>query len=130
MYSISTERHRAEVRRATNDEKLTTISDRYDPEIVFIFVQFFYLCVRGIELHKSHYFSCSICGPDVSSEWQIEGRRLVPLMPRLVPQTAFTLTANSAANIQAEKNAALPIPSVTGNKECTCCCYCTGYEIN
>ncbi len=59
----------------------------------------------------------SACGPDVSSEWQIEGRRLVPLMPRLVPQTAFTLTANNAANIQAEKNAALPPPTATGNKE-------------
>ena len=54
----------------------------------------------------------------MSSEWQIEGRRLVPLMPRLVPQTAFTLTANNAANIQAEMNANLPIPAHTGNKEC------------
>lgn len=34
-------------------------------------------------------------------------------MPRLVPQTAFTSTADRAANKQAEKNAALPQPSQT-----------------
>ncbi|XP_064615204.1 BRCA2-interacting transcriptional repressor EMSY-like [Liolophura sinensis] len=84
--SISTERHRAEVRRAVNDEKLCTIAD-------------------------------NTFGPDTSSEWLIEGRRLVPLMPRLVPQTAFTLTANQAANMQAELNASLPTPSETGNKD-------------
>ncbi|XP_013393240.1 BRCA2-interacting transcriptional repressor EMSY [Lingula anatina] len=84
--SISTERHRAEVRRAVNDEKLTTIAD----------------CMSG---------------PNVSSEWLVEGRRLVPLMPRLVPQTAFTLAANHAAQVQAEKNAMMPLPSVTGNKD-------------
>ena len=59
----------------------------------------------------------SVSGSDVSSEWSIEGRRLVPLMPRLVPQTAFTVTANSAANAQAEKNLSLPPPSQTGNKD-------------
>ena len=48
------------------------------------------------------------------AEWLIEGRRLVPLMPRLVPQTAFTPTANAAANAQAEKNVALPSPATTG----------------
>ncbi|XP_060078730.1 BRCA2-interacting transcriptional repressor EMSY-like [Ylistrum balloti] len=84
--SISTERHRAEVRRAINDEKLSTIAD-------------------------------SMAGPNTESEWLIEGRRLIPLMPRLVPQTAFTVTANHAANIQAEKNASMPSPSHTGNKE-------------
>ncbi|OWF47165.1 BRCA2-interacting transcriptional repressor EMSY-like [Mizuhopecten yessoensis] len=84
--SISTERHRAEVRRAINDEKLSTIAD-------------------------------SMAGPNTESEWLIEGRRLIPLMPRLVPQTAFTVTANHAANIQAEKNASMPSPSHTGNKD-------------
>ena len=53
-------------------------------------------------------------GSNVSSEWLIEGRRLVPLMPRLVPQTAFTATANAAANAQAEKNTSLPVPTQTG----------------
>nr|XP_011431725.2 BRCA2-interacting transcriptional repressor EMSY isoform X3 [Crassostrea gigas] len=84
--SISTERHRAEVRRAVNDEKLATIADH-------------------------------MCGPSTDAEWMIEGRRLIPLMPRLVPQTAFTVTANQMANLQAEKNAAMPSPSRTGSKE-------------
>ena len=52
-----------------------------------------------------------------TQEWLIEGRRLVPLMPRLVPQTAFTVTANQVANMQAEKNAALPSPSQTGIRD-------------
>ncbi|KAH3805994.1 BRCA2-interacting transcriptional repressor EMSY-like isoform X5 [Dreissena polymorpha] len=84
--SISTERHRAEVRRAVNDEKLATIADNMSPS-------------------------------NSTQEWLIEGRRLVPLMPRLVPQTAFTVTANQVANIQAEKNASLPSPSNTGLRE-------------
>lgn len=56
-------------------------------------------------------------GPNSNTEWLIEGRRLVPLMPRLVPQTAFTATANNAANMQAEKNLNLPPPAQTGNRE-------------
>ncbi|KAH9514629.1 hypothetical protein Btru_023128 [Bulinus truncatus] len=84
--SISTERHRAEVRRAINDEKLATIAD-------------------------------NIAGSMSTAEWTIEGRRLVPLMPRLVPQTAFTATANQAASAMMEKNASLPPPSQTANKD-------------
>ncbi|ELT92779.1 hypothetical protein CAPTEDRAFT_228047 [Capitella teleta] len=86
MLSISTERHRAEVRRATNDERLATVA------------------------HK-------LAGPESSSEWEVEGRRLVPLLPRLVPQTAFTSTANSAAIQQSERNSALPLPAQTANRE-------------
>lgn len=86
ILSISTERHRAEVRRAVNDEKLATIADNMSPS-------------------------------NTTQEWLIEGRRLVPLMPRLVPQTAFTVTANQVANMQAEKNASLPSPSQTGIRE-------------
>lgn len=47
----------------------------------------------------------------------VEGRRLVPLMPRLVPQTTFTATANQAASAMMEKNASLPPPSQTWNKD-------------
>ncbi|XP_023695976.2 BRCA2-interacting transcriptional repressor EMSY isoform X1 [Paramormyrops kingsleyae] len=90
VLSISTERHRAEVRRAVNDERLTTIA-----------------------YHMS--------GPNSSSEWSIEGRRLVPLMPRLVPQTAFTVTANAVANAAAHQNASLLLPTETGNKEVVVC---------
>ncbi|BFZ06169.1 hypothetical protein BsWGS_09208 [Bradybaena similaris] len=86
MLSISTERHRAEVRRAINDEKLATIAD-------------------------------NIAGTISAAEWMIEGRRLVPLMPRLVPQTTFTATANQAASAMMEKNASLPPPSQTWNKD-------------
>jgi hypothetical protein len=83
--SISTERHRAEVRRAVNDEKLTTVAD-------------------------------TLSLSNISSEWLIEGRRLIPLMPRLVPQTAFTGLANNAATMQLEKNASMPTPGSTGCK--------------
>uniref|UniRef100_A0A8C3DY13 BRCA2-interacting transcriptional repressor EMSY n=1 Tax=Corvus moneduloides TaxID=1196302 RepID=A0A8C3DY13_CORMO len=95
VLSISTERHRAEVRRAVNDERLTTI----------------------LSLYTMHIMS----GPNSSSEWSIEGRRLVPLMPRLVPQTAFTVTANAVANAAVQHNASLPIPAETGNKEGVSC---------
>lgn len=56
-------------------------------------------------------------GPNSSSEWSIEGRRLVPLMPRLVPQTAFTVTANAVASATAHQNSSLLPPTETGNKE-------------
>ena len=56
-------------------------------------------------------------GPNSSSEWSIEGRRLVPLMPRLVPQTAFTVTSNAVANAAVQHNASLPVPAETGSKE-------------
>ncbi|XP_073938705.1 BRCA2-interacting transcriptional repressor EMSY isoform X10 [Castor canadensis] len=90
VLSISTERHRAEVRRAVNDERLTTIAH-------------------------------NMSGPNSSSEWSIEGRRLVPLMPRLVPQTAFTVTANAVANAAVQHNASLPVPAETGGKEGVSC---------
>ncbi|ESP04962.1 hypothetical protein LOTGIDRAFT_109747 [Lottia gigantea] len=86
ILSISTERHRAEVRRAVNDEKFATIAH-------------------------------NISGANTTSEWLIEGRRLIPLMPRLVPQTAFTDAANRVANAQAEKNAMLPAPKNTAGRD-------------
>uniref|UniRef100_A0A663LKX1 BRCA2-interacting transcriptional repressor EMSY n=1 Tax=Athene cunicularia TaxID=194338 RepID=A0A663LKX1_ATHCN len=100
VLSISTERHRAEVRRAVNDERLTTIAHKILIECAFLF---------------------SMSGPNSSSEWSIEGRRLVPLMPRLVPQTAFTVTANAVANAAVQHNASLPVPAETGNKEGVSC---------
>ncbi|XP_061754886.1 BRCA2-interacting transcriptional repressor EMSY isoform X3 [Nerophis ophidion] len=90
ILGISTERHRAEVRRAVNDERLCTIAYH-------------------------------MAGPNSSSEWSIEGRRLVPLMPRLVPQTAFTVTANAVASATANLNASLLLPAETGNKEVVVC---------
>ncbi|XP_077449175.1 BRCA2-interacting transcriptional repressor EMSY [Stigmatopora argus] len=90
ILGISTERHRAEVRRAVNDERLCTIAYH-------------------------------MAGQNSSSEWSIEGRRLVPLMPRLVPQTAFTATANAVAGATATHNASLLMPAETGNKEVVVC---------
>lgn len=50
-------------------------------------------------------------GPGTSTEWGIEGCRLVSLMPRLVPQTVFTAKATAAANQASENNQKLPIKS-------------------
>ncbi|XP_071040182.1 BRCA2-interacting transcriptional repressor EMSY isoform X4 [Parasteatoda tepidariorum] len=86
VLSISMERHRAEIRRAVNDEHLNTVAER-------------------------------LYGANTSAEWSIEGRRVVPLMQRLAPQTVFTDIANSAANAQATKNASLPLPGRTGLRE-------------
>ncbi|XP_017791446.1 PREDICTED: BRCA2-interacting transcriptional repressor EMSY [Habropoda laboriosa] len=61
---ISNERHRAEVRRAVNDEKLATIAEQ-------------------------------LSGPNTGTDWSIEGRRAIPLLPRLKARTAFTTLANS-----------------------------------
>ncbi|XP_054167439.1 BRCA2-interacting transcriptional repressor EMSY-like isoform X2 [Oppia nitens] len=85
LLSISLERHRAEIRRAVNDEKLNTIA---------------------------HHMS----GANTSTEWTIEGRRLIPLLPRLVPQTAFTGVANSVANEHLSRNQNILHPSETGMK--------------
>ncbi|XP_051903580.1 BRCA2-interacting transcriptional repressor EMSY [Hippocampus zosterae] len=90
ILGISTERHRAEVRRAVNDERLCTVAYH-------------------------------MAGQNSSSEWSIEGRRLVPLMPRLVPQTAFTATANAVASAAATHNASMLLPAETGNKEVVVC---------
>ncbi|XP_021512223.1 BRCA2-interacting transcriptional repressor EMSY isoform X8 [Meriones unguiculatus] len=100
VLSISTERHRAEVRRAVNDERLTTIAHK-----------------MNLSLYLGERPSYSMSGPNSSSEWSIEGRRLVPLMPRLVPQTAFTVTANAVANAAVQHNASLPVPAETASKE-------------
>ena len=48
-------------------------------------------------------------GPGTSTEWAMEGRRLVSLMQRLVPQTVFTAKASAAANLAVEKNKQLPV---------------------
>uniref|UniRef100_A0A8C6I749 BRCA2-interacting transcriptional repressor EMSY n=1 Tax=Mus spicilegus TaxID=10103 RepID=A0A8C6I749_MUSSI len=104
VLSISTERHRAEVRRAVNDERLTTIAHK-----------------MNLSLYLGERPSYSMSGPNSSSEWSIEGRRLVPLMPRLVPQTAFTVTANAVANAAVQHNASLPVPAETASKDGISC---------
>lgn len=79
--SISIERHAAQVRRATNDETLTSLA-----------------CdVNGI----SH--------EDASREWKSEGRRLIPLLPRTSPRTMLQEVASEAASKQQEINSRLPL---------------------
>jgi hypothetical protein len=50
-------------------------------------------------------------GSNTGTEWAIEGRRLVPLLPRLVPQTAFTAIADKVANMVMTEGAKLPLPT-------------------
>ncbi|XP_026672761.1 BRCA2-interacting transcriptional repressor EMSY [Ceratina calcarata] len=70
---ISNERHRAEVRRAVNDEKLATIAEQ-------------------------------LSGPNTGTDWSIEGRRTIPLLPRLKGRSAFTTLANSLSLTTAVAN--------------------------
>ena len=53
----------------------------------------------------------SIYGAGSCAEWAAEGRRLVPLMPRLVPQTVFSASATAAANSAAAANAKVLVSS-------------------
>ncbi|KAK0083249.1 hypothetical protein PV325_009081 [Microctonus aethiopoides] len=70
---ITNERHRAEVRRAVNDEKLSLIAEKLN-------------------------------GPNTWTDWAIEGRRTIPLLPRLKSHTAFTGLANSLSLVLAAAN--------------------------
>ncbi|CAL1688588.1 unnamed protein product [Lasius platythorax] len=70
---ISNERHRAEIRRAVNDEKLATIAEQLN-------------------------------GPNTGTDWTIEGRRTIPLLPRLKARSVFTTLANSLSLTTAAAN--------------------------
>lgn len=75
------------------------------------FTPFLYLDRLGLRRLTSStvnvFLFHSVCGSDACIEWESEGRRVVPLMPRLVPQTVFTGTATAAANHAASVNAAI-----------------------
>ncbi|XP_012267780.2 BRCA2-interacting transcriptional repressor EMSY isoform X2 [Athalia rosae] len=77
---ISNERHRAEVRRAVNDEKLSTIAEQLN-------------------------------GPNTGTDWAIEGRRIIPLLPRLNPRNVFTSLANSLSLATSVANTKMPSTS-------------------
>lgn len=70
---ISNDRHRAEIRRAVNDEKLSEIADK-------------------------------LYGPNTWTDWAIEGRRTIPLIPRTKAHTAFIELANSLSIVIATAN--------------------------
>ncbi|XP_033229158.1 BRCA2-interacting transcriptional repressor EMSY isoform X2 [Belonocnema kinseyi] len=74
---ISNERHRAEIRRAVNDDKLTTVAEQ-------------------------------LSGPNTGTDWATEGRRIVPLLPRLKGRTAFTALANTLSLVTAIANKQQP----------------------
>lgn len=72
LMKISPERHKAEIRRAVNDEKLSEIADK----------------TSGVV--------------DTEWAWALEGRRVVPLMPRLVQPTPFTSLATTVSKAVAQ----------------------------
>lgn len=82
VFSITLERHRAEIRKAVNDEKLNTIAE-------------------------------TLAGPNTGVEWAVEGRRLIPLMPRVPPQTAYTALATRMAMLYYGINEKVPHPATT-----------------
>ncbi|KAG5876868.1 BRCA2-interacting transcriptional repressor EMSY [Gonioctena quinquepunctata] len=86
VLNITQERHKAEVRRAINDEKLNTIA-----------------------YHVTGH-------TESLDEWAQEGRRLVPLLPRTAPQTVFSAVADEAAEHASQCNTHLPSPFNTERK--------------
>ncbi|EZA58012.1 Protein EMSY [Ooceraea biroi] len=82
---ISNERHRAEIRRAVNDEKLAMIAKQLN-------------------------------GPNTGIDWTIEGRRTVPLLPRLKARSAFTILANSLSLATATANEKKPDKQVISGR--------------
>ncbi|XP_051153768.1 BRCA2-interacting transcriptional repressor EMSY isoform X4 [Leptopilina boulardi] len=76
---ISNERHRAEIRRAVNDDRLTNVAEQ-------------------------------LTGPNTGTDWATEGRRIVPLIPRLKARNAFTTLANTLSLVTAMANKKQPLP--------------------
>ncbi|XP_060518255.1 BRCA2-interacting transcriptional repressor EMSY [Cylas formicarius] len=84
--SITNERHKAEIRRAINDEKLNTIA--------------YHITGQSATLE----------------DWAQEGRRLVPLLPRVPPQTSYSVIADEVSDVAGQLNKQLPLPSHTDRK--------------
>ena len=80
VLNIPIERHKAEVRRAVNDELLNTIA-------------------------------VSLCGNGANeTEWAKEGRRIIPLLKRATPITAFTPIADEGSEHLTNLNKNLSSP--------------------
>ncbi|EFA04488.2 BRCA2-interacting transcriptional repressor EMSY [Tribolium castaneum] len=86
VLNIPQDRHKAEIRRAVNDEKLNTIAYH----------------VTGLT--------------ESLEDWAQEGRRSVPLLPRMAPQTAYSAIADEAAENANQTNKQLPYPAATERK--------------
>lgn len=112
IFHINEDRHRAEIRRASNDEELCTIAEKYFSSDL----------KNWIELIP--YFTIyRVAGPNTGQEWCIEGRRRYPLLPRVPLDTAFSFIADSATkdvvseaqisdNLKEENRKDLPISSI------------------
>ena len=59
----------------------------------------------------------SIYGPNTGQDWNREGRRPFPMLPRSTPYTALTAVANGAAEIATNENSLLPHPMETAKEE-------------
>ncbi|XP_018008771.1 flocculation protein FLO11 isoform X2 [Hyalella azteca] len=55
-----------------------------------------------------------LCGGNTQADWAIEARRLVPLLPRAIPQIAYTAYATKMAQQYFKMNMSKPQPSETG----------------
>ncbi|XP_050306643.1 BRCA2-interacting transcriptional repressor EMSY [Anthonomus grandis grandis] len=86
LLNISSERHKAEVRRAINDEKLNTIA---------------------------YYITGHI---NTIEEWAQEGRRKIPLLSRAPPITPYSVIADESSEVTSKHNETLPLPSNTERK--------------
>ena len=49
-----------------------------------------------------------MCGPDELDDWRLEGRRIIPLLPRAAPITGYTAIANKARQDIDSLNKELP----------------------
>ena len=81
---ISLDRHKAEVRRALNDEKLHTIAKRL-----------------------------STSNKNINEKWQQEAKRAIPVMPRIPPSTYYKLLADQLVQKSKFYLEALPQPLET-----------------
>lgn len=53
---------------------------------------------------------------EYTNDWAQEGRRVIPLMPRMAPQTAFSAIADELAENADQNNKQLPLPANTERK--------------
>ncbi|XP_058794326.1 BRCA2-interacting transcriptional repressor EMSY isoform X3 [Phymastichus coffea] len=63
---------------------------------------------RAVNDDKLSLVAEQLFGPNTDSEWTVEGRRIVPLFPRLKGRTAFTTFANSISLTTAMANERQP----------------------
>lgn len=89
----------------SNGHQLYTFIDILDPkDSVFLNVPY---------TSFVNFVILSLHGTGTATEWSSEGKRLVSLTPRLVPQTVFTAKATHTANAVSHENSKLPAKKCT-----------------